>query len=49
MELSEQEMYKDLPTFITDPSNQAKVEALLGGRTNEVVDKEKSKQIEAHL
>ena len=32
MELSEQEMIKELPAFVTDPSNRAKVEALLAGK-----------------
>ena len=30
--LTEEEMKKELPYFITDPTNQAKVEALLSGR-----------------
>ena len=49
MELNENDLYKELPTFITDPSNQAKVEALLEGRTKEVIDGESSKQIAAGL
>lgn len=31
-ELTEEEMRKELPGFVTDPSNKAKVEALLAGR-----------------
>lgn len=49
MELSEKDMYNELPIFITDPSNQAKVEALLAGRQNEVVEREKTRQIGASL
>lgn len=30
--LTEEEMRNELPYFITDPTNQAKVEALLSGR-----------------
>lgn len=32
MELTEEDMIKELPLFVTDPKNQAKVEALLAGR-----------------
>jgi len=31
-ELNEEEMRKELPSFVTDPANQAKVEALIAGR-----------------
>lgn len=34
-QLTEQEMRKELNNFITDPNNQAKVEALLAGRDGE--------------
>ena len=33
-QLNEAEMRADLPVFITDPNNRAKVEALLGGRSD---------------
>lgn len=49
MELNEEEMMKELPTFITDPTNQAKVEALLAGRKKEVLGTEASRQIEAKI
>ena len=32
MGLNEEEMKKELPNFVTDPSNKAKVDALLAGR-----------------
>jgi len=35
MELSEDEMMKELPVFATDPSNRAKIEALLKSRQDE--------------
>ncbi len=31
-ELTEAEMRRELPNFVTDPSNRVKVEALLSGR-----------------
>lgn len=34
--LSEEEMKKELPVFITDPSNQAKVEAILQDRRSSI-------------
>ena len=49
MELSEEDMYKELPTFVTDPSNRAKVEALLQGRQRDALDSENTRQIEAAL
>jgi hypothetical protein len=42
MELSESELYKELPAFVTDPSNQAKVEALLAGRKKDAVGTEET-------
>lgn len=35
-DLTEEEMRKELPVFITDPSNQAKVEALLADRRTSI-------------
>jgi hypothetical protein len=32
MELTESGMMKELPAFVTDPTNKAKVEALIAGR-----------------
>jgi hypothetical protein len=39
MGLSEDEMRQELPNFITDPSNQAKVDALLADKTGETNQK----------
>lgn len=47
MELNEEEMLRELPTFITDPTNKAKVEALLAGRKREAIGTEQTKRIEA--
>jgi hypothetical protein len=47
MELNEQEMLRELPTFITDPTNRTKVEALLAGRKREAIGTEQTKRIEA--
>lgn len=44
-ELSEQEMLREIPSFVTDPSNQAKVEALVEGRR--AIAAENSRRIEA--
>lgn len=33
-------MRRELPVFVTDPSNQAKVEALLAGRKNVIANEE---------
>lgn len=46
-DLSEEEMRKELPVFITDPSNQAKVEALLAGRPNASIPAEHTQRLEA--
>jgi len=40
-------MLKQLPTFVTDPSNKAKVEALLAGRKKEALGAEETKKLEA--
>lgn len=40
-------MLKELPAFVTDPSNQAKVEALIAGNKKEVINAEQTKKIEA--
>jgi hypothetical protein len=39
MGLSEDEMRQELPNFITDPSNQAKVEALLADKSGDTKPK----------
>jgi hypothetical protein len=49
MELSEEDMLRELPTFVTDPSNKARVEALLSGRKREAIGYEETRQIEAQL
>lgn len=49
MELNEEEMMKELPAFITDPNNQAKVEALIAGRNKDLFQQEQTRQIEANL
>lgn len=36
MELNEEEMMKEIPSFITDPNNQVKVEALISGRKDTI-------------
>ena len=45
--LSEEEMRKELPMFVTDPSNQAKVEALLAGRKNVAIPQEETHRLTA--
>jgi len=35
--LSEEHMLKELPIFVTDPSDKAKVEALIAGREKEAL------------
>ena len=47
LELSEEELLRELPSIVIDPSNKAKVEALLAGRKKEAIGYEKSRQIEA--
>jgi len=47
--LSEEQMLSELPYFVTDPSNQAKVEALYAGRKKEAIGAEESKKISASL
>ena len=49
MELNEDEMIRELPTFVTDPTNQAKVEALIAGRKREAIGHEETKQLEASI
>ena len=49
MELSEEDMMRELPTFVIDPSNKAKVEALFAGRRREALGVENNRQIEAQL
>lgn len=45
MELNEQEMLKELPVFVTDPNNRAKVEALLEGRKRDAIGHEETKTL----
>lgn len=49
MELSEEEMIRELPTFVVDPTNQAKVEALIAGRKQQAIGAESTRRIEASL
>lgn len=49
MELREEEMHKELPSFVTDPSNQAKVEALLAGRRQAALGQDTTQKLEAGL
>jgi len=44
-QLNEKEMRRELPNFVTDPNNQAKVAALLEGRPDSVKAAEKSHQL----
>ena len=46
-DLNEDEMRRELPVFITDPSNQAKVEALLSGRKSVSLNAEESHRLAA--
>jgi len=43
--LTETEMRRELPNIITDPANQAKVEALLAGRSQEAVGAENTQKL----
>jgi len=47
--LNEEEMKKELPTFVIDPNNKAKVEAVLAGRRREALGSEQTRQIEASI
>lgn len=49
MELSEEEMHQELPAIVTDPSNRAKVEALLAGRRQAALEGETSQKLQASL
>lgn len=40
MELTEEGMMKELPLFVVDPTNKAKVEALMAGRKEEILTPE---------
>ena len=48
MQLSEEEMMRELPLFVTDPANKSKIEAILEGRRKEF-DQESTKAISAGL
>lgn len=45
MQLTEEGMMKELPLFVVDPSNKAKVEALMAGRKEAVISQESSKKL----
>lgn len=45
MGLSEEGLRKELPYFVTDPSNKAKMEALLGPTNEGVVSQENTKRL----
>lgn len=45
-ELTDEDMQKELPYFVTDPANQAKVEALLSGRTQAALGHDQSHRLE---
>jgi hypothetical protein len=47
MELSEEEMLRELPAFVTDPTNRAKVEAVLSGRKRDAIGLEETRQLGA--
>jgi len=42
-------LLEELPYFVTDPSNKAKVEALYAGRKREAIGHEESKRIDTQL
>ena len=46
-ELQEKQLREDLPKFILDPSNQVKAQALLEGRTQDLLDVEQTKKLSA--
>jgi len=45
MELSEDGLARELPAFVTDPANKAKVDALIAGRKS--LGQETSEKLEA--
>ena len=47
MELSEEGLGRELPAFVTDPNNQAKVEALISGRKGVAIAQETTQKLEA--
>ena len=47
MELSEEGLARELPAFVTDPSNKAKVDALIAGRKADAIGHEESHRLEA--
>jgi len=49
MELNEEDMMKEVPAFVVDPSNKARVEALLAGRKMDAVGAEQSRLIPANV
>lgn len=42
-DLQVKQLKEDLPLFIVDPSNQVKAQALLEGRTQDLLDQEQTK------
>lgn len=45
-ELSDEDMQSELPYFVTDPANKAKVEALIAGRRQAVLGHDQSHKLE---
>lgn len=45
MELSEEGLARELPAFITDPANRAKVEALMSGRRATAIGSESTHKL----
>jgi hypothetical protein len=46
-ELSEEGLARELPSFVTDPANKVKVEALIAGRRAAAVGEETSHRLSA--
>jgi len=46
-ELNEEEMRKELPAFVTDPANKAKVEAIISGRRQAALGHDQTHRLEA--
>lgn len=46
-ELSEEGLARELPAFVTDPANKAKVEALIAGRKGTQIGQETTHRLEA--
>ncbi len=46
-ELNEEEMRRELPAFVTDPANKARVEAIISGRGPAAIGGQQSHRLEA--